>query len=51
MLGSTTINVLLEEYLEDIEDIYDAIQIRENVRTGKEKTYSFDSIKKEMNKD
>ena len=54
-------NVLLEDYLSeiediyediydavDIEDIYDAVDISERVRAGKEKTYSSDEIRKEL---
>ena len=41
-------NVLLEDYLSEIEDIYDAIDISEKVRAGKEKTYSSDEIRKEL---
>lgn len=41
-------NVLLEDYLSEIEDIYDAIDISEKVRAGKEKTYSSDEVRKEL---
>lgn len=41
-------NVLLEDYLDDLEDIYDAIQIGERVRSGKEKTYSAEEVRKEL---
>ncbi len=41
-------NVLLEEYLDSFEDIYDALEIRDRIRTGKEKTYSTDEIMKEL---
>lgn len=41
-------NVLLEEHLDDLEDVYDAIQVREDVRAGKEKTYSLESVAKEL---
>lgn len=41
-------NILLEEHLDDLEDIYDAIEVRENVRKGKEKTYSLESVAKEL---
>ena len=41
-------NVLLEDYLSEIEDIYDAIDISEKVKAGKEKTYSSDEIRKEL---
>ena len=45
-------NVLLEDYLSEIEDIYediyDAVDISERVRAGKEKTYSSDEIRKEL---
>lgn len=41
-------NTLLENHLSDIEDIYDAVDIRERVRAGKEKTYSSDEIRKEL---
>lgn len=39
-------NTLLENHLSDIEDIYDAVDIRERVKAGKEKTYSSDEIRK-----
>ena len=38
----------LEDYLSEIEDIYDAVDISERVRAGKEKTYSSDEIRKEL---
>ena len=41
-------NVLLEDYLSEIEDIYDAIDISKKVRAGKEKTYSSDEVRKEL---
>ena len=41
-------NALLEDYLDDLEDIYDAIQISERVRAGKEKTYSLEDVAKEL---
>ena len=41
-------NVLLEDYLSEIEDIYDAMDISEKVRAEKEKTYSSDEIRKEL---
>ena len=41
-------NVLLEDYLSEIEDIYDAVDISEKVRAGKEKTYSSDELRKEL---
>lgn len=41
-------NVLLEDYLSDVEDIYDAVAISERIRAGKEKTYSSDEIRKEL---
>ena len=41
-------NVLLEDYLSEIEDIYDAVDISERVRAGKEKTYSSDEVRKEL---
>ena len=41
-------NILLEDYLDDLEDIYDAIQISENIRSGKEKTYYLDEVAKEL---
>ena len=41
-------NVLLEDYLSEIEDIYDAVDISEKVRAGKEKTCSADELRKEL---
>lgn len=41
-------NVLLEDYLDDLEDVYDAIQISERVRSGKEKTYVLEDVAREL---
>ncbi len=41
-------NILLEEHLDELEDIYDAIDVREKVKAGKEKTYSLESVAKEL---
>ena len=41
-------NILLENHIDDLEDVYDAIQIRERVYSGKEKTYPLEDIASEM---
>lgn len=41
-------NYLLEEYLDDIEDIFLAEDIIKRIRSGKEKTYSLEEVKSEL---
>ena len=41
-------NLLLEDYLDDLEDIYLSEQVLENIRSGKEKTYSSEEVFKEL---
>lgn len=41
-------NILLEDYLDDIEDIYDAIEISERIKAGKERTYTAEEVRKEL---
>lgn len=41
-------NILIENHIDDLEDVYDAIQIREMVYSGKEKTYPLEDIAREM---
>lgn len=41
-------NLLLEDYLDDLEDIYLSEQVLENIRRGKEKTYSSEEVFKEL---
>ncbi len=41
-------NVLLEDYLDDIEDIYLSEKILSEIRSGKQKTYSSDEVYKEL---
>ncbi|MBQ3712845.1 MAG: hypothetical protein II890_02715 [Spirochaetia bacterium] len=41
-------NILLEEYLEDLEDIYLSEKVLQDVRSGKEKTYSAEEVYKEL---
>jgi len=38
-------------YLEDLEDVYQAERVWERVRTGKEKTYSLDEVRKRLGLD
>ena len=38
-------------YLEDLEDVYQAERVWERVRTGKEKTYSLDDVRKRLGLD
>jgi copG domain protein DNA-binding domain protein len=39
-------NLLLEDYLDDLEDIYLSEKILTDIRSGKEKTYSADEVYK-----
>ncbi len=41
-------NLLLEDYLDDIEDIYLSEKILADIHAGKEKTYSSEEIYKEL---
>ena len=41
-------NVLLEDYLDDLEDIYDALEISARVKAGKEKAYTAEEVRKEL---
>lgn len=41
-------NLLLEDYLEDLEDIYLSEKILENIRSGKEKTIPAEEVYKEL---
>lgn len=41
-------NVLLEDYLDDLEDIYDALEISARVKAGKEKTYTAEEVREEL---
>lgn len=41
-------NILLEDYLDDLEDIYLGQMVSEEVRAGKQKTYSLDSVIEEF---
>lgn len=41
-------NLLLEEYLEDLEDIYLSQKVLEDVRSGKEETYTAEEVYKEL---
>ncbi len=41
-------NVLLEEYLEDLEDIYLSEKIIEEVRSGKMKTHTLAEVENEL---
>ena len=40
-------NLLLEEYLENLEDIYLTDQVLADIRSGKQKTYSAEEVFKE----
>ena len=42
-------NLLLEEYLEDLEDIYLSEKVLTDIRSGKEKTYPAEEVYKELN--
>ena len=41
-------NYLLDEYLDDLEDIFLAEEVIKNVRSGKEKTYSLAEVESEL---
>ncbi|MDE6736797.1 MAG: hypothetical protein K2J50_04770, partial [Treponemataceae bacterium] len=41
-------NLLLEEYLEDLEDIYLSQKVLEDVKTGKEATYTAEEVYEEL---
>lgn len=41
-------NYLLEEYLDDLEDIFLAEEVVKNIRKGKEKTYTLEEVEKEL---
>lgn len=41
-------NLLLEEHLEDLEDIYLSEKVLQDIRSGKEKTYTIEEVCKEL---
>ena len=41
-------NLLLEEYLEDLEDVYLSEKVLEDIRSGKTKTYPAEEVYKEL---
>lgn len=41
----------IEEYLDDMEDYYLAVEVAERVRSGKEKTYSLEQVRQELGLD
>lgn len=41
-------NYLLDEYLDDLEDIFLAEEVIKNVRSGKERTYSLVEVESEL---
>lgn len=41
-------NYLLDEYLDDLEDIFLAEEVIKNVRSGKEKTYTLAEVEAEL---
>ncbi len=41
-------NYLLDEYLDDLEDIFLAEEVIKNVRSGKERTYSLAEVESEF---
>lgn len=41
-------NYLLDEYLDDIEDIFLAEDVIKRIRSGKEKTYSLEEVESEL---
>ena len=42
--SSFYLNLLLEEYLDDLEDIYLSEKILQDIRSGKEKTYTAEEV-------
>lgn len=46
--SSFYLNLLLEEYLDDLEDIYLSEKVLQDIRSGKEKTYTTEEICKEL---
>lgn len=41
-------NFLLDEYLDDLEDIFLAEEVIKNIRSGKEKTYTLAEVEAEL---
>ncbi len=41
----------LESYLEDMEDLFISNAVIERIKVGKEKTYSMEEVKRELNLD
>lgn len=41
-------NYLLDEYLDDLEDIFLAEEVIKNIRSGKEKTYTLAEVETEL---
>ncbi|MBC6712425.1 CopG family transcriptional regulator [Treponema sp. Marseille-Q3903] len=41
-------NYLLDEYLDDLEDLFLAEEVIKNVRSGKERTYSLAEVESEL---
>lgn len=41
-------NFLLDEYLDDLEDIFLAEEVIKNIRSGKEKTYTLAEVESEL---
>lgn len=41
-------NFLLDEYLDDLEDIFLAEEVIKNIRSGKERTYSLAEVESEL---
>jgi RHH-type rel operon transcriptional repressor/antitoxin RelB len=41
-------NLMLERYLEDIEDLSDAMEVAENIKSGKEATVPLEAVMKEF---
>lgn len=47
-METVSFNTTPDEYLEDLEDLHDAIMVAENLQRGKEETISFEALKKEF---
>lgn len=41
-------NQLVEDYLDDLEDIYLSEQVLSEIRSGKQRTYTLDEVRKEL---
>lgn len=47
-METVSFNTTLDEYLENLEDLQDAIMVAENIQRGNEDTISLEALKKEL---